>query len=177
MAVKTYAKNEDYQLSKNFKSSEFDCHGSGCCLLTTIDDELVKYLQLIRDYFNKPVNISSGYRCPTHNKNIGGATGSRHSKGQAADIYINGVAPIEIAKYAESIGVLGIGLYETNADGHFVHIDTRDTKSFWYGQKQEYRSTFGKITISKEEPKIDTSKVNDKPGDPIIIWDFLPIQN
>lgn len=173
MAVKTYAKNEDYQLSKNFKSSEFDCHGSGCCLLTTIDDKLVKYLQLIRDYFNKPVNISSGYRCPTHNKNIGGATGSRHSKGQAADIYINGVAPIEIAKYAESIGVLGIGLYETNADGHFVHIDTRDTKSFWYGQKQEYRSTFGKITISKEEPKIDTSKVNDKPGDPKIIWDFL----
>ena len=173
MAVKTYAKNEDYQLSKNFKSSEFDCHGSGCCLLTTIDDKLVKYLQLIRDYFNKPVNISSGYRCPTHNKNIGGATGSRHSKGQAADIYINGVAPIEIAKYAESIGILGIGLYETNADGHFVHIDTRDTKSFWYGQKQEYRSTFGKITISKEEPKIDTSKVNDKPGDPKIIWDFL----
>ena len=173
MAVKTYAKNEDYQLSKNFKSSEFDCHGSGCCLLTTIDDELVKYLQLIRDYFNKPVNISSGYRCPTHNKNIGGATGSRHSKGQAADIYINGVAPIEIAKYAESIGILGIGLYETNADGHFVHIDTRDTKSFWYGQKQEYRSTFGKITISKEESKIDTSKVSDKPGDPKIIWDFL----
>jgi hypothetical protein len=88
------------------------------------------------------VNISSGYRCATHNKNIGGATGSRHAKGQAADIYINGVQPIEIARYAEQIGILGIGLYETDKDGHFVHVDTRTTKSFWYGQSEESRTTF-----------------------------------
>ena len=43
---------------------------------------------------------------------------------------------VEIAKYAESIGVLGIGLYETDKDGHFVHIDTRTKKSFWYGHKR-----------------------------------------
>ena len=53
------------------------------------------------------------------------------------------MAPAEIAKYAESIGILGIGLYETNRDGHFVHIDTRTTKAFWYGQKQAKRTTFG----------------------------------
>ena len=143
MAIKTYSKGKATQLSTNFKSTEFDCHGNGCCTQTQIDDTLIEYVQKIRNHFGKPVTVSSGYRCATHNKNIGGATGSRHSKGQAADIYISGVAPAEIAKYAESIGILGIGLYETDKDGHFVHVDTRTTKSFWYGQSEAYRSTFG----------------------------------
>ena len=137
-----YSKGQGIQLSKNFKSTEFDCHGKGCCTETLVDQKLVGYIQKIRDHFGKSVNISSGYRCVTHNKNIGGATGSRHTKGQAADIYINGVLPIEIARYAEQIGILGIGLYETDKDGHFVHVDTRTTKSFWYGQSEEPRTTF-----------------------------------
>ena len=157
MAIKTYKKGNAVQLSENFKSTEFDCHGSGCCSSTEVDEELVKYLQKIRDYFGKPITVTSGYRCPTHNKNIGGATGSRHSKGQAADIVVSGVAPAEVAKYAESIGILGIGLYETNSDGHFVHVDTRTTKSFWYGQSEKYRSTFGGTPI-KEEPKVEEPK-------------------
>ncbi len=178
MAIKTYKKGIATQLSTNFKSTEFDCHGSGCCSETRVDEQLVKYLQKIRDYFNKPINISSGYRCTTHNKNIGGATKSKHSTGQAADIYITGVTPAEIAKYAESIGILGIGLYETNKDGHFVHIDTRTTKAFWYGQSEAYRSTFGGtvITEEKKEEKIDTSKIVDKAADPKVIWDFFKSQ-
>ena len=161
MAIKTYSKGKATQLSTNFKSTEFDCHGNGCCTQTQIDDKLIEYVQKIRDHFGKSVNVSSGYRCATHNKNIGGATGSRHSKGQAADIYISGVAPAEIAKYAESIGILGIGLYETDKDGHFVHVDTRTTKSFWYGQSEAYRSTFGGTPI-KEEPKVETPAITPK---------------
>lgn len=140
-----YAKGKKVQLAANFDSAEFDCHGSDCCAETLVDQKLVEYLQKIRDHFKKPVNISSGYRCVTHNSkpSTGGATGSRHTKGQAADIFINGVAPAEIAKYAESIGVLGIGLYETDKDGWFVHVDVRDYKSFWYGQAQAKRVTFG----------------------------------
>ena len=162
MAIKTYQKGSKVVLSSNFNSNEFDCHGSGCCSQTLIDEQLVKYLQKIRDHFGKSVNVSSGYRCATHNKNVGGATASRHTKGQAADIYISGVAPAEIAKYAESIGILGIGLYETNADGHFVHIDTRTTKSFWYGQSEQTRSTFGgKIQeeVKKEETIVETKEM------------------
>lgn len=148
MAIKTYKKGTATTLSTNFKSTEFDCHGSGCCSSTLVDEKLVEYLQKIRDYFGKAVTVSSGYRCATHNASVGGATGSYHMKGQAADIYISGVTPAEIAKYAESIGVLGIGLYETSSDGHFVHIDTRTTKYFWYGQAGTARSTFGGTTTS-----------------------------
>jgi hypothetical protein len=174
MAIKTYSKGSATTLSTNFKSTEFDCHGSGCCSSTQVDENLVKYLQKIRDHFGKPVTISSGYRCATHNKNIGGATNSRHSKGQAADIYISGVTPAEIAKYAESIGILGIGLYETDKDGHFVHVDTRTTKAFWYGQSEASRTTFGGTPIQEETTvKIDTSKVNNAAADPKVIWDFF----
>lgn len=172
MAIKTYKKNDQTQLSKNFKVSEFSCHGSGCCNTTMIDDKLVEYLQKIRNHFNTAITISSGYRCPNHNKRVGGATGSRHAKGQAADIIVSGVTPAEVAKYAESIGILGIGLYETSKDGHFVHIDTRTTKSFWYGQAQAHRTTFGgsvkkddKLTIFvKEIQKVIGAMVDGIPG-------------
>lgn len=146
MAVKTYSKGSNTSLSANLNVSEFACKGSGCCSTVLIDDQLVTYIQKIRDHFGKPITITSGYRCATHNARVGGATGSRHNKGQAADIVVQGVTPKKVAQYAESIGIMGIGLYETSADGHFVHIDTRTSKSFWYGQAQAYRSTFGTYT-------------------------------
>ena len=144
MAIKVYTKNSQTKLSDNFDVSEFACHGKGCCTTVYIDEQLVKYVQMIRDHFKKPVTISSGYRCPTHNGATKNASKtSLHTKGQAADIAVQNVAPAEVAKYAESIGIKGIGLYETAKDGYFVHIDTRTSKSFWYGQGLAYRSTFG----------------------------------
>ncbi|MBR5272879.1 MAG: DUF882 domain-containing protein [Clostridia bacterium] len=128
-------------LSKNFQVKEFACKDGSDEIL--IDPELVVILQNIRDHFGKAVIINSAYRSPAYNKKIGGATNSNHTKGMAADIRISGVSPKEIAAYAESIGVRGIGLYETSSDGYFVHVDTRANKSYWYGQGQKYRSTFG----------------------------------
>lgn len=146
MAVQSYPKNSTTKLSANFTAREFRCGlGSPCnaCTVILIDPQLVKYLQQIRDYFGAEVELTSAYRCPSYNGRVSGATGSRHTKGQAADIIVRGVAPARVAAYAEYIGVKGIGLYETAKDGYFVHIDTRDYKSFWYGQAQAYRSTFG----------------------------------
>lgn len=136
--IETYKRGEKIQLSKNFVSTEFDCNSKNCsCTLTQIDSKLVDYLQKIRDHFGKPVKISSAYRCPIYNAAVGGTSGSKHMSGQAADIKIEGVSPLEIAKYAESIGCLGIGHYDT-----FVHIDTRTTKFFWYSDAQIKRTTF-----------------------------------
>lgn len=158
MAVKTYTKGVKTKLSENFKVSEFACHGKGCCSTVKVDSLLVEYLQTIRDHFGKSVTISSGYRCPTHNKSVNGATASRHATGQAADIVVKGVAPAEVAKYAESIGIKGIGLYETAKDGYFVHIDTRTYKSFWYGQAQAHRTTFGgAVSNNTTEEKNDST--------------------
>ncbi|MBO5918657.1 MAG: peptidoglycan-binding protein [Oscillospiraceae bacterium] len=161
MAVKTYKKADTTMLSEYFSVYEFRCGlGSPCsCPTTLIDDQLVVYLTKIREHFGAPVTITSGYRCPSYNSrpSVGGATGSRHTKGQACDIVVRGVAPRKVAAFAESIGVLGIGLYETGGDGYFVHIDTRTTKSFWYGQAQEWRSTFGGAAAAGSAAKPSTS--------------------
>ena len=138
MAVKSYTKSKATSLSTNFKSNEFDCKGNNCCTKTKIDSKLVDYLQKIRNHFEKPITINSGYRCAKHNKTVGGASSSRHTKGMAVDIVVKDIKPSEVAKYAESIGIKGIGLYDT-----FVHIDTRTVKFFWYGHGQEKRNTFG----------------------------------
>lgn len=43
-------------------------------------------LDVIREMYGKPLNISSGYRCPELNKKVNGKEKSQHLKGQAADI-------------------------------------------------------------------------------------------
>lgn len=149
MAIKTYKKGDNQKIAANFKAREFDCQGTGCCSTTPIDEKLVEYLQQIRTHFGKPVYLTA-YRCKTHNaKTPNAAPNSRHIYGQAADFHIDGVAPAEIAKYAESIGVKGIGLYDT-----FVHIDTRDSKSFWYSHAQERRTTFGGAPEPKKDDRL-----------------------
>ena len=42
--------------------------------------------QPTRDYFKKPIYVSSGYRSKALNKKIGGSKKSQHSKGQALDL-------------------------------------------------------------------------------------------
>jgi hypothetical protein len=44
MSVKSYAKGVSTQLSTNFRSVEFDCHGKDCCKSTLIDEKLVELL-------------------------------------------------------------------------------------------------------------------------------------
>lgn len=47
-------------------------------------------LQPLRDRFG-PIRITSGYRCPELNRAVGGASNSRHLRGEAADIHLPSV--------------------------------------------------------------------------------------
>lgn len=128
MAVNTYSvsENGNDNLSQNFTVGEFASRDGADTVL--IDTELVDVLQNIRDYFGAPVTINSAYRSPSHNRAVGGASNSRHTTGEAADIVVLGVEPEEVAQYAEYIlsDRGGIGLYDT-----FVHVDVRDNRSRW----------------------------------------------
>lgn len=140
MAVKTYSLKIDggKKLSANFSVKEFACKDGTDKIL--IADELVTKLQQIRDYFNQPIIINSAYRTESHNKKVGGSPNSQHLKGTAADIVINGVAPLLIAQYAEYIGCGGVGLY-----GGFTHVDVRQGNAKWDNRsgKQIIVKTFG----------------------------------
>jgi uncharacterized protein YcbK (DUF882 family) len=135
--VITYSlkKSGKVKLSDNFKVREFACNDGSNTVL--VDRKLVALLQDIRDHFGASVYINSAYRTSSYNRKVGGSTNSYHVKGMAADIWVKGVAPEEVAAYAESLGVKGIGLYDT-----FVHVDTRTSKFYWIGSEQTPVSTF-----------------------------------
>ncbi|MBQ7578782.1 MAG: DUF882 domain-containing protein [Synergistaceae bacterium] len=69
--------------TKNFKVSEFACKHCGKNL---IDQRVLNMAQELRDYLGVPVRVNSGYRCETHNKNVGGVKNSKHVQGKAADL-------------------------------------------------------------------------------------------
>ena len=131
-----YKKHANSYLSKNFQVKEFIAKGSplrdlyerGVYSEVFIDDKLVGYLQRIRDHYGKPIIITSGYRPATYNKSVDGATSSLHIDGRAADIRIDGVTPKALATFCKSIGIKGIGTYDS-----FVHIDTRENAYYWNG--------------------------------------------
>ena len=75
---------------KWFKEKEFACK---CCgQLPPLARENVKalvceVLDPVRERLGKPIIVNSGYRCPNHNKDVGGVKNSQHLKGEAADIH------------------------------------------------------------------------------------------
>lgn len=115
--------NRDFgKVSKHFEAKEFACKdGSFELLLCT---ELLEVLETIRNHFNAPCTINSGYRTPNHNAKVNGAGNSYHCKGMAADIVVKGHSSKEVAKYADSILDKGGVIQYTN----FVHIDVRESK-------------------------------------------------
>lgn len=158
MAVRKYTKGEKKQLSKNFNQKEFDCHCS-CKSTTLIDDELVTWLQKIRDIAGKPVTITSAYRCPVNNRAAGGVSNSKHCLGMAADIQIKGLEPNDIAKIAEQVGCRGILRY--TGSKNFVHIDTRPEK--YWGYTTNGGASFTAVSTFKESyPTVKLGMTNNK---------------
>ena len=45
-------------------------------------------LDPLRERYGKPIRVSSGYRSPTLNRSVNGATSSQHRLGEAADITV-----------------------------------------------------------------------------------------
>lgn len=115
--------------SPHFSKKEFACK---CCGQNgPIDLALVDSLEVLRVLVGKPIIITSGYRCPKHNAEIGGAKNSQHTKGTAADIKSPGATPLELFALAAQIpAIKGLGLYEG-----WVHIDVRDAprRVVWKG--------------------------------------------
>lgn len=88
----------DIQLSKHFKLSEFTKSSTASArkidntpsldAISNLQQLCIHVLEPLREYFNCPIIIGSGYRSPALNKAVGGVANSQHMTGEAADIHI-----------------------------------------------------------------------------------------
>lgn len=113
----------DINITENFKEREFicKCADSKCEGKKAFADiKLVLMLEMLRSFVNKPITITSGYRCKSHNEKVGGAKDSLHMQGKAVDFVISGMKPYEYFYLVEKIFKNGgIGYYNG-----FVHVDS-----------------------------------------------------
>lgn len=113
---------------KWFKEKELACK---CCgqlppfARENIEALVCEVLDPAREKLGSPIVVNSGYRCPKHNKEVGGATNSQHLLGQAADIRFQ-VSGFKIQDLAKAIVENGkydqLILYPT-----FVHVSWKRT--------------------------------------------------
>lgn len=71
-----------------------------------------------------PVSLASGYRCPRHNRKVGGKSGSMHLQGKAVDPVIIPKLRFRMIDLAHKLEFSGIGLGKTK-----LHLDTSPVKN------------------------------------------------
>ena len=111
-----------------------------CCGQCNIRYDIIKSLDRFRERINIPIIVTSGYRCPEHNKSVGGVDeyGERgnhkmsyHVHGLAVDWTIHTKSLLHIAyKLAISSELFkGVGL---SLQKGFIHADIGSTfERFW----------------------------------------------
>ncbi len=92
----------------------------------------VNVFQKVRDHFGKPIRLSSGYRSPQLNKEVGGSKSSQHVTGQALDIQgTNGITNAEIFEYIKDNLVFDqlIWEYGNEKEPAWVHVSLRKSNN------------------------------------------------
>jgi len=121
-------------LSPHFSKAELACRHCGELI---VEKRLLDALEELRKLAGNPVVVHNGYRCPTHNQEVGGVTDSEHLRGMAADVDIPGLSLQQMYELALQVPAFvegGIGVY----DGGFLHLDVRMTCSRWARVRKQY---------------------------------------
>ena len=165
--VHTYKWNDKTQLSPHFNVQEFRCKcGRQHDIL--VADELVSHLEKLFDYLGcSMITINSGYRCPSHDKAVGGSGSGYHVSGYAADIRCYDKKKALISSRLVSCAMQEVGFNGiANIDDSYVntHGDVRPNGK-WYGDEvitsassvcQDFWSYYGisKPTSPSSEPDV-----------------------
>lgn len=108
------------KIGKYFYESEFQCKCGKCKTVCIINPELIERLDRVRECYEMPIRITSGFRCKEHNAKVGGSPTSRHIHGDAADITGDDLTLLYELVQEEFMAV-GDG----REAGRFIHVDLR----------------------------------------------------
>ena len=107
-----------------FKEAELACR---CCGKLHFSDDTLARLIRVRERFDKPIIINSGYRCPAHNAHLGATM--THSSGQAVDVRVALGRAHKLLRIALEEGFTGIGVRQKGEIGsRFLHLDDLDAE-------------------------------------------------
>ena len=84
---------------------------------------MAENLQIVRDYIEASIIITSGWRTKEWNAHVGGVKNSYHTQGIAVDIRVIGMRIYDLAIYVAKLSDFkGYGI---NIKKEFLHIDLR----------------------------------------------------
>ncbi|MBD2103316.1 D-Ala-D-Ala carboxypeptidase family metallohydrolase [Leptolyngbya sp. FACHB-261] len=90
---------------------------------------IAKMAQLARNKIGRPFRITSWYRPPEINRQVGGASQSRHMVGDAIDFYVEGLTGNQLYWTLDSWWTGGLGRYTKFPA--LCHIDARTYRARW----------------------------------------------
>jgi uncharacterized protein YcbK (DUF882 family) len=111
----------DWSQYPNFSRQEFVCKCG--CDHADMRPELVELLQALRTELDRPLPISSGFRCPAHNTAVSSSgPDGPHTTGAAVDVAVDRADAYALLKAALERGVPRVGIAQNGA-GRFLHLD------------------------------------------------------
>ena len=143
MPVNHYDYNDSTQLSPHFNVMEFRCQCGGNHE-TLISSELIEKLEALYATLNcSKIIVTSGYRCPDHDKAVGGTSSGQHTKGTAADVCCYGqdgqpISSKTVCCKAQDLGFGGIA--NITSSYQYTHLDVR-TGYRWLGDETKGNGT------------------------------------
>ena len=143
MSVNHYDYNDNTQLSPHFNAREFRCQ-CGQSHETLIASELVDKLETLYTALNcSKIIVTSGYRCPEHDKAVGGTSSGQHTKGTAADVCCYGqdgqpISSKTVCCKAQDLSFGGIA--NITSSYQYTHLDVR-TGYRWLGDETKGNGT------------------------------------
>jgi zinc D-Ala-D-Ala carboxypeptidase len=127
----------DWDQFPNFSRPEMACK---CCGRAEMDDDFMHRLQTLRDKYNKPMRITSAYRCASHPVEAAKETPGAHNTGRAVDVAVTHGDAYALMRIAMQIGFTGVGVQQKGG-GKFIHLDDIGPKECFANNKTFVRPT------------------------------------